>query len=174
MRTSLRLFTAAVTTAVAAAFLVIVPSATPAAAQTGFAINQVNIGSATVSEASATITFTVTLDNRVGGAVSATLKTQDVTAEAGKDYTFTQETLSWTALETAPKQFTVPIINDTVREPSEQFQVIFASAPSGSGASAGTIGTGTITDNEVGAVPQITVTPTGANSFPEGTGGDNF
>jgi hypothetical protein len=174
MRTSLRLFTAAVSVAVAGAFLAIVPSASPASAQTGFAINQVNVGSATANEGDGTISFTVSLANRVGGAVSVTLKTQDLNAEAGKDYQQTQQTLSWGATEGGTKQFTVPLINDTLREPSEQFLVTFASAPTGSGATAGNSGTGTITDNDAGTVPTITVTPAGSNSFNEGTGGDNI
>ncbi len=175
MRTSLRLFTAAVSVAVAGAFLAIVPSASPASAQTGFAVNQVNIGSATSNNESGSLTFTVSLGNRVGGAVTVTLMTADITAEQAKDYTYHEETLSWGATEGGTKSFTVPLLQDSIPEPSEQFAVTFKSAPSGSGASAGTTGTGTITDDDSGqgTTPKITVTPAGSTSFAEGTDANN-
>ncbi len=169
MRTSLRLFAAALSTLFAAAFLVVIPSATPAHAIAGF--NKVNIGSGSVSEAapvgSRFIDFPITLTPTGGvDTITATVTTQPDTAFSPADYEAKTETFSWSFNDSSQKTFRVKVNDDAFPELDEKFQVVFTQAPTG--ADAGTTGTGTINDNDSGAgsVPQISVS--GGGSQPEG------
>ena len=77
-----------------------------------------------VSEiAGASATFTITLSTAVQDAFTVTYVTADGTAKAGTDYTNSPGTYTFPAgsLAGATYTFTVPILNDNVVEPSENF-----------------------------------------------------
>ena len=101
-----------------------------------------------VAENVATVTITVTRTGGSSGAVGVTYATSNGTATAGSDYTATTNTLSWASGDSASKTFTVTILDDSVYEGNETFNVTL-SAPTG-GATIGTPNpaTVTITDNE--------------------------
>jgi hypothetical protein len=169
MRTSLRLFAAALSTFVAAVFLIAVPFAPKAAAVNG--IHTVNIGSVTVAENAGVAHVSVTLSpiGSLCDTIQATVKTLANTATPGEDYTETQQTLTWNSCgQSASQNFDVPIINDGLVEPSETFKVVFASEPTG--ASRGSEGLVTITSNDAGTPAAIAVAmaPGSNQSAPEG------
>jgi disulfide oxidoreductase YuzD len=107
---------------------------------------------ASVSESSANATFTVTLSTTSTLTVTVDYSTANGTATAGSDYQATSGTLTFAPGETT-KSILVPIINDTMDEPSETFFVNLTNA------SNATIldnqGQGTITDND--AAPTISI-----------------
>ena len=83
---------------------------------------------------------------RIGGAVGATsvqYNTANGSAVTPGDYTAKSGTLTWANGDTAPKTFTVPIVNDTAREPNETVRLIL-SAPTG-GATLGSPAQATLT-----------------------------
>lgn len=70
---------------------------------------------------------------RVGGSagsVSVHYTTANGSAVAGSDYTARSGTLTWANGNTAPKTFSVPIVNDSAVEPNERVRLIL-SAPTG-------------------------------------------
>ena len=71
-----------------------------------------------VNENSGTALITVTLSATSGQTVTVNYATTDDTATAGSDYTTTSGTLTFSPGQTV-KTFSVPIINDTLNEPSE-------------------------------------------------------
>ncbi|MEY2397032.1 MAG: hypothetical protein QOJ00_206 [Actinomycetota bacterium] len=169
MRTSLRVFAAAFCTLFAAAFLVAVPFSSPAHAVSGF--NTVNISSASVTEGQ-NLVFTISVTPEVhADTISATVKTEDLTASSTSspaDYTpVGPTTFTWGFGDSAPKTLTVHSNDDGTREPTEQFLVVFAQPPVA--ADQGTTGTGTLTDNDTGTVPQITTS--GGGNHTEGDSG---
>ena len=161
MRTSHRLFAAALSSLLAVAFLTIVPFATPAKAVAQF--HTVNIGSATVAEGGV-LDFTVTLSAPpiIGDTVTATLKTVDDTAYSSggalddflPDYVHKEDTLTWTSGGGTVKHFTVQTNGDSSKEPDEKLRLNFSGISS---ATPGTQGTGTITNDDGGPTPTITV-----------------
>src|SRR5205085_396419 len=76
-----------------------------------------------VSEGSGTVTITVNRTGGSAGVVSVHYSTTDGTATAPADYTAASGTLTWADGDTAPKTFTVPIIDDTLTEGNEAFKV---------------------------------------------------
>lgn len=88
-----------------------------------------------VNETAGTVTVTV---ERVGGndtAVTVDYRTSATgSAQAGLDYSSRSGTLSWAADETASKSFTVPILNDALREGVEGFSVILSNPSDGTAA----------------------------------------
>lgn len=86
-----------------------------------------------------TIGVTGYVVERVGGtegAVGVSYTTVNVTAIAGSDYQARSGTLTWAAGDSTVQGIAVPIINDTVPEPTERF-VLIIDAPTG-GATLGT------------------------------------
>ena len=79
----------------------------------------------TVNEAAGTATFTVTLSAASGLAVSVNYATSNGTATAGADFTTTSGTLNFAAGVTS-QTITVSILNDSVFEQSEDFNVLLS------------------------------------------------
>jgi hypothetical protein len=108
-----------------------------------------------VNENAGTVTITVTRTGGSDGAVSATYNTVDGTAVAPGDYITAAGTVSFADGDTAPKTFQVTIVDDTLDEPDETFNVIL-SAPTG-GAVLGGVTTEVVTildnDEVVGPPP---------------------
>ncbi|MEG4970296.1 Calx-beta domain-containing protein, partial [Microcoleus sp. B6-A1] len=122
---------------------------------------------------------TVTRTGVASGAVSATVSLAGVTATASADYTGTPIVVNFAAGDTAPKVVTIPIVNDTLVEPTENLTLTLGS-PMGN-ASIGTQSTATfdiidndstlqfssgtfrIRENGVAVLP-VTVTRTGSSA----------
>ncbi|WP_316736794.1 Calx-beta domain-containing protein [Pedobacter aquatilis] len=98
---------------------------------------------ATINEGDGTATFTVTLSTAVQNAFSVTYGTSNGTALAGLDYTTTIGTLTFPAGSAAGSTltFSVPITDDNLVEPDENFSATLTSVTGG----LVTIGTGTAT-----------------------------
>ena len=120
----------------------------------------------TVSEGAGSANLTVQRLGNIGAAASVNYTTQAGTATAGADFTTTTGTLTWPAGDGSTRVISVPIIDDTIAEPSETFTVALSN-PQGT-----TIGTGsatvTITDNEQGVFPPNCMMPTTGWSVPTG------
>ncbi|MFN8526793.1 MAG: Calx-beta domain-containing protein [Chloroflexota bacterium] len=107
-----------------------------------------------VGEGAGTATITV---NRTGGnapGVSVNYATSDDSAVAGQDYTTTAGTLTFAGGETS-KTFTVPILADTLSEPSEAINLALSTPTNG--ATLGTIRNAvlTITNDDVAGSLQL-------------------
>ena len=76
----------------------------------------------TVNETDGTAVFTVTLSLASSGTVTVDYATSDIIANAGMDYTATSGTLTFMPGETS-KTITITILDDTVYETLERFQV---------------------------------------------------
>lgn len=125
---------------------------------------QLTVSTANVGEAAGTVTITATRTGGADGAVSVAYTTVNGTATAPADYATAAGTLNWADQDSAPKSFQVTIVNDTLDEPDETFNVVL-SAPTG-GATLGAITTETVTilDDDV---PAPVVVPT-LGDFGEG------
>jgi hypothetical protein len=170
MRTSLRVFAAAVCTVMVAAFVTVIPFAPEAQAVNG--LHTISVDNVTVSEANGSVTFHVTVQptpNVPFDEIEADIKTVDDTARAGEDYTAFQRHVDWDTGDDATITVTVNnvITNDTGREPSERFTLSIINVVS---ASAGAPGSVTITDNEGGAVPTFVITGPGPSNEGNGPG----
>jgi len=87
----------------------------------------VSIADVTTAKESGTASFPVTLSAPSGLPITVSARTTGVgTATAGADYQATVTNLSFNPGETA-KTFVVPLIDDTVHEPDETFQVVITS-----------------------------------------------
>ena len=84
----------------------------------------------TASEASGTLTATVSRIGGSSGAISATYTTSNGSALAGLDFAQTVGTVSWADGDTASKSISIPIVNDGITEGGENF-VITLTNPSG-------------------------------------------
>src|SRR5205807_9630809 len=100
------------------------------------------------NEAAGTATFTVTLSAASGQAVSVNYATSNGTATAGADYTAVSGTLNF-ATGVTTQTITVPILNDTIFEGSEAFNVNLSGAVNAT--IADNLGIGTIKDDGTGA-----------------------
>ena len=149
-------------------------SATTASATTTLAPGafQFSVSTASVSEGAGNVNITI---NRVGGsdgAVTVDWRTQAQTASYGADYgDFEWTTLTFAAGETS-KTLPVSIVDDTLVEGDETFQVQLGN-PTG-GATLGTTTTSTVTikDNDV-ATPQPGAFTLGAASYSVSEGAGN-
>lgn len=93
----------------------------------------------TVTEGT-TAQFSVTRTGGSTGAVAVNYATSNGTAIAPGDYTASAGTLNWAAGDTAPKNISVPIINDGLPEGAETFTVNLTGPTNGA-----TLGTSTLT-----------------------------
>jgi hypothetical protein len=102
----------------------------------------------TASEGTATATITVTRTGASTGPASVQFEALRGSATPGQDFTPVTGTLTWAAGDRNPKTFTVAILNDTLREPTERLGLVLRN-PSG-GAALGSQSTAVlaITDNE--------------------------
>jgi hypothetical protein len=105
----------------------------------------------TVAESAGTANVAVIRSSGEGTA-SVTHSTANGTATASADYTATSGTLNWAAGDFAAKTITVPILEDTIDESNEFFNVNL-SLPSN--ATLGSPSSATITINDNDAVPSI-------------------
>lgn len=105
------------------------------------------INDVTVSEEAGTATFTVTLNQVRAGGFSVNYTTNDGSAVAGSDYTSVSGTLVFTGLAGETKTITVPILDNTYGENTENFFVNLSGATNGVIIIDG-IGEGTITDTD--------------------------
>ena len=103
----------------------------------------------TVDETDGTAVLTVTLSLASSGTVTVDYATSDITADAGMDYTATSGTLTFMPGETS-KTITVPILNDTVYETLERFEVTLSN-PAGAALSAASLANVNIANDD--AVP---------------------
>ena len=105
------------------------------------------VGDATASEdEDPAMAFTVTLDRAADRAVAVDYATADGTATAGRDYTSTSGTLTFSTGETS-KTVLVPILNDNIVDKDETLRLTLSNA---SGAEiTDSEGTGTITDTDL-------------------------
>ncbi|MDO9466089.1 MAG: Calx-beta domain-containing protein [Thiobacillus sp.] len=122
-----------------------------------------SINNVTVNEAAGTATFTVTLSAASGQTVSVNYATSNGTATAGADYTAAAGTLTF-APNVTTQTITVPILNDTVYEGTESFNVTLSGATNATIATA--TGIGTIVDDGTGGPPADNDTPTLSVSSP--------
>ncbi len=172
MRTSLRVFAAALSALLVAAFLTVVPFGSKAQALNG--VSTISVDNITVSEANHSVTFHVTVQPAPSvpfDEIEADIKTVDDTARDGQDYNGFQRHVSWDAGDDATIDVTVNnvIINDSGREPSERFTLSIINTVS---ASPGAPGSVTITDAGDGGdtPPTFVIQPQGPADEGNGPG----
>jgi VCBS repeat-containing protein len=109
---------------------------------------EVTISDVSVNEAAGTASFIVTISAASSQAIVINYGTSDGTATvAGSDYTNTSGTLTFAAnTGTLTQTITVPINNDTTREPNETFYVNLTAATNA--VITDNLGVGTIVDND--------------------------
>jgi M6 family metalloprotease-like protein len=100
-----------------------------------------------VSEGAPQAHIRVDRTNGGTGAVSVQFATADGTATAGSDYTATAGTLNWADGDAAAKYIDVPIIYDTIPEPTKTFSVTLSN-PTGPAALGTDISTVTLYDDD--------------------------
>ncbi len=125
---------------------------------------QVSIGDANGNEGG-NATFTVTLSYATGQIVTVDYATSGGTAVLGTDFTAANGTLTFTAGQTS-KTITVPLRDELVDEPDEQFTLTLSNPTNALLGNA--TGIGTISD--VNPVPFLSIANT---SVTEGSGGTN-
>ena len=125
---------------------------------------RLSIGDGSVTEGpnGASMGLDVGLDAASGRTVTVQYRTADVTATGGSDYTAVSGTLTFGAGATA-RTVTVPIADDALDEPDEQFTVSLQTAVNATVDTAQ--GTGTIADNDQS--PELSI---GDGSLTEGSG----
>ncbi|MDZ7858593.1 Calx-beta domain-containing protein [Sphaerotilus sp.] len=127
----------------------------------------VTINDVLVNEASKSAVFTVTLSNPSDLPVTVKYGSVNGTAEAGFDYDAVLGTLTFAPGELT-KTISVPLLNDTVYEGAETFQIVLADPTNAKVSAAGTgvdptkdgTGVGTIVDDGTGPVSPDTPTDT--------------
>ena len=98
--------------------------------------------------------FTVSLDRASGHTVTVRYATADLTAAAGTDYTPASGTLTFKPGQALTRTVAVPIVNDALDEPDEQFTVTLSAAVHATLAGGRTT-TGTIADDD--EAPKLTI-----------------
>ncbi|MCI0462856.1 MAG: hypothetical protein L0Z62_38405, partial [Gemmataceae bacterium] len=119
-------------------------------------IVQFSVANVTVAENVGNVTITVSRTGLGGGAAAVQYATGRGSATAGQDFTATSGTLIWVDGDTAPKTFTVAIINDTLVEATERLNLVLSN-PAGT-VVLGSQSTATliITDNEAAVTTTVT------------------
>ena len=110
----------------------------------------VSISDDTAAETDGEMAFTSTLSKPVSAAVSVRYTTRNKSPRAGSDYTETSGWIDFLGGETS-KTISVPILDDDTDEKKEQFEVALTSFVNVAAGSP-SVGTGTITDNDVTAL----------------------
>ena len=113
---------------------------------------------ATVAEGAGTVSLTVRLNSSPANSLSIPVRTTDVTATAGSDYTeLSSETVDFAAgTSTLTQTVMVTITDDSIDESEEMFMVSFGTLPIGVVAGSTISTTVTITDDDV---PNVTFPP---------------
>jgi gliding motility-associated-like protein len=132
--------------------------------QNGLAINNV-----TVSEGDGNATFMVTLTGNVQGGFTVAYATANGTALAPGDYTITAGILNFTGTTGETHNIVVPIIDDNLIEPTENFFVNLSALSTNLIGINDAQGEGTITDNDGGsqnglAINDVKVNEDGGNA----------
>jgi hypothetical protein len=113
--------------------------------------NLVQFSGATMSVmenvAGGNVTLTLARTGVISQPASVTYTTADGTAHAGSDYTFSTGTVSWAAGVGGSKTITVPILNNSIVQPSRTFTVGLSS-PTGTGTAIGANANIAITIND--------------------------
>ena len=107
---------------------------------------QIIIGDAVMDEQNGMMVFKVSLTTESSSEVTVTFKTEDDSAEAGKDYTSTTGTVTFPA-GTTVQYIQVPINDDNIYENDENFKVLLENAVNAEIADDTAIGT--IKDNDL-------------------------
>jgi hypothetical protein len=94
------------------------------------------------------MTFTVSLSEPSDDPVSVTYTTADETANAGLDYQFQTNTITFSPGQTS-RTISINVIGDTLLEPPETFRVVLSNPQGGNLVPGAGFGTGTILDDEV-------------------------
>ncbi|HET9212178.1 MAG TPA: choice-of-anchor Q domain-containing protein [Thermoanaerobaculia bacterium] len=115
---------------------------------------QFAVSAANVAEGAGTIMITVTRTGGADGAVSVSYATSDGTAIAPGDYASAAGTVNFADQDSAPKTFLVTIVNDTLQEPNETFNVTLTN-PVGAALGATAVETVTILDDDVAPIPTL-------------------
>jgi len=115
---------------------------------------QFNVSSVQVIEDLGLLTLTVVRKGGSAGSLSIDYATIDGTAIAGQDYTATSGTLNFNNGETS-KSIQIPILDDAVTEPAENFTVVLHNGPSLE--SLGVPNTLTVTVQDHSTVPVISM-----------------
>ena len=105
------------------------------------------------------MTVTVTRSGSTAGSASVTYSSLDVTASGFSDYTGLAGTITFAAGESS-KNVSIAIINDTISEGNETFNLILSGA-SNAGLGTPTVATITIIDNDKGRrikLPRVSIT----------------
>jgi uncharacterized delta-60 repeat protein len=118
----------------------------------------------TVAERAGEIVATVRRTGGSSGSLLVDFDTVPMTATAPADFTATRGTLVWSSGDMAPKQITVPIVDDHSGETTERFQIVLSSTSAALASSRATVW---VTDDE--SVP-VSPAPTSAPSA-GGSGG---
>ncbi|WP_170114188.1 Calx-beta domain-containing protein, partial [Kangiella spongicola] len=126
----------------------------------------VSVNDVTVDESTATADFTVTLSGDVQGGVSFNYTTNDGTATAGSDYTAVSGTETFVGNLGESITISVPILEDTLVEGSENFTLDLSALTNSSVTFSDDQGLGTITDNDNAAVTieDVTVNENATNA----------
>jgi hypothetical protein len=120
---------------------------------------QLTFSAASIGEAAGTVTITATRTGGSDGAVSVTVNTANGTAVAPGDYaSVIGALLTWADGDTAPKSLNVTIVNDTLDEPDEAFDVVLSSPTGGATLGSPANAIITILDDDVPA--QVAEVPT--------------
>ena len=133
--------------------------------QNGLVINDV-----TVNENAGNAIFNVTLTGNVQGGFTVNYATANGSAIAPSDYTSTNGTLSFTGNNNEVKTITVPIINDNLIEPTENFVVNLSNLSTTLISINDGQGIGTILDNDGGGqnglvINDVTVNESAGNAI---------
>ncbi|MFP2997664.1 Calx-beta domain-containing protein, partial [Spongiivirga sp. MCCC 1A20706] len=126
------------------------------------------INNVTVDEniGSGIATFTVTLTGDVQGAFTVDFDTANNTADAPGDYTANSGTLNFAGTDGETETITVSIIDDSLLESDETFNVDLSSISNALVGISVAQGTGTITDNDTASIiiDDVTVNETAGNA----------
>jgi serralysin len=89
---------------------------------------QLAVSAATITEGTANLVLNVTRTGSVASPVSVNWAAVDGTAVAGTDFgSPTSGTITWAGNDTTTKQIVIPIVNDTIPEPTKIFTVALSS-----------------------------------------------
>lgn len=108
----------------------------------------------TVDEGSGYIILTIGRTGNIAGNLSVNYTTSNATAIAGSDYTATSGTITFADGETT-KTISVPIIDDSLHDPNESFNVKLSNPSNGSIVN----GTATVTITDNDTAPEMTFNP---------------
>lgn len=109
---------------------------------------QFSAATASVGEAAGSATVTVTRVGGSAGAVSVSYAAANGSAVAPGDYTAVTGTLTWADGDTAPKTFTVPVVNDSLVEGNETVALSLTGPTGGASLGSPVAATLTITDDD--------------------------